>query len=244
MHSGNFERSYQVPPNRHGRQLVIADIHGCAKTFQKLLKKIVLTKKDHLFLLGDYINKGPDSVAVLHLIIELIEEGYQIYPLRGNHEEMLLNSHRKAINSPKWNRNIGFPTLSRAKGLADKNKIIFPEFLPFIKHLPFYYELEEFILVHAGFNIDIASPFTDYDTMLWTKGFKGNRLRTKGKRVIIGHVPVGIQKVYRSVGQKKDLIYLDNGCVYPNKHFMGCLICLDLTNWRLIPQRNVEGVDL
>ena len=39
----------------------ISDIHGCLKSFQALLEKIDLKKEDELFLLGDYIDRGPDS---------------------------------------------------------------------------------------------------------------------------------------------------------------------------------------
>ncbi len=76
-----------------GRRWVVSDIHGCFKTFKAIVeKRIELTKADQLFLLGDYINRGKDSARVLDYIIHLIQQEYQKFPLRGNHEQKLLNA--------------------------------------------------------------------------------------------------------------------------------------------------------
>ena len=80
-----------APPENGGRRLVITDIHGCAKTFAKLLDKIGLNEDDQLFLLGDYINRGPRSKQVIDHILDLNEDGFNVFPLIGNHEETLLH---------------------------------------------------------------------------------------------------------------------------------------------------------
>ncbi|MFT6129303.1 MAG: serine/threonine protein phosphatase 1 [Neolewinella sp.] len=46
----------------------ISDIHGCLKTFRALLDELKLDRNDELFLLGDYIDRGPDSQGVIDLI--------------------------------------------------------------------------------------------------------------------------------------------------------------------------------
>lgn len=75
------------------RTIAIADIHGCCRTFRRLLFDIVrLDKADTLYLLGDMIDRGPDSKGVIETILELHEEGYAIKPVRGNHEQMLLQA--------------------------------------------------------------------------------------------------------------------------------------------------------
>ena len=83
--------TYEIPPAQ-ARRFAVPDIHGCNKTFQALLDRIQLTTNDQLFLLGDYIDRGPDSVGVLDTILRLKEEGYSVFPLRGNHEQMLIES--------------------------------------------------------------------------------------------------------------------------------------------------------
>ncbi len=55
------------------KRYVIADIHGCTKTFHALLEKISLQKADQLFLLGDYIDKGKDGAGVIDKIISLMD---------------------------------------------------------------------------------------------------------------------------------------------------------------------------
>ena len=84
-----------ITPLSGGRQLLIGDIHGCSTTFKALIRKIDLQKNDQLILLGDLINKGPDSKGVLDYIIALKEEGFEVYALRGNMESMLLRILKK-----------------------------------------------------------------------------------------------------------------------------------------------------
>ena len=58
------------------RQFVIADIHGCCCLFRHLIfKQIELTRGDSLILLGDYIDRDPDSKGVLDAILELQQTG-------------------------------------------------------------------------------------------------------------------------------------------------------------------------
>ncbi|MEL6721291.1 MAG: metallophosphoesterase, partial [Bacteroidota bacterium] len=52
----------------------ISDIHGCSKSFQALLEKINFSPKDELYLLGDYIDRGPDSKGVIDHVLSLKED--------------------------------------------------------------------------------------------------------------------------------------------------------------------------
>lgn len=45
---------------------VIPDIHGCLITFRHMVEKeINLQKNDQLFILGDFIDRGPDIKGVI-----------------------------------------------------------------------------------------------------------------------------------------------------------------------------------
>ena len=71
----------------------IADIHGGAKTLHALLGRLDLRcGKGRLYLLGDLIDRGPDSRGVLDTIITLRGAGFAVRPIRGNHEDMLLRN--------------------------------------------------------------------------------------------------------------------------------------------------------
>lgn len=55
-----------------GRKILVGDIHGCLATFLKLLNKINLNiELDKLYLLGDYVDRGPNSKGVIDEIISL-----------------------------------------------------------------------------------------------------------------------------------------------------------------------------
>jgi len=70
----------------NGRIIAIGDIHGCYQEFAELLERLALTKDDRLVLLGDLVNRGPDSLKVLDLA-----RGHKAISLLGNHELRLLN---------------------------------------------------------------------------------------------------------------------------------------------------------
>jgi serine/threonine protein phosphatase 1 len=69
-----------------GRLIAIGDIHGCAEEFEKLLDTLRLGKDDRLVLLGDLVNRGPDSQRVVQLARK-----HATASLLGNHELRLLN---------------------------------------------------------------------------------------------------------------------------------------------------------
>ena len=88
------------------RIFAIGDIHGCSNTFKRLLlDKIKIRKSDIIYCLGDYIDRGIDSKGVIDFILELRAEGYTIYTLRGNHEQMMLDA---PISKEKTNIFCGF----------------------------------------------------------------------------------------------------------------------------------------
>lgn len=73
----------------NGRLITIGDIHGCHEEFAELLSLLELKPDDRLILLGDLVNRGPDS----HSVIELAR-AHRAISLLGNHELRLLNYRR------------------------------------------------------------------------------------------------------------------------------------------------------
>src|SRR4051812_40412851 len=73
----------------NGRLIAIGDIHGCHVEFAELLARLDLTRDDRLVLLGDLINRGPDS----NKVIELARENRAV-ALLGNHELRFLKHRR------------------------------------------------------------------------------------------------------------------------------------------------------
>ena len=54
-----------------GRTIALGDIHGCATALQTLLDALELSQSDTLVMLGDAIDRGPDSYGVIQQLLEL-----------------------------------------------------------------------------------------------------------------------------------------------------------------------------
>lgn len=65
---------------------VISDIHGCCEEFKRLLELIQFSDDDIVYVIGDAIDRGPNSVGVL----EIMSSYYNIVPIVGNHEYIML----------------------------------------------------------------------------------------------------------------------------------------------------------
>ncbi|OHE83138.1 MAG: metallophosphoesterase [Verrucomicrobia bacterium RIFCSPLOWO2_12_FULL_64_8] len=72
-----------------GRLITIGDIHGCHAEFAELLEQVAPEKNDRILLLGDLVNRGPDSLKVIDLARTV-----KAVSLLGNHELRLL-TYRK-----------------------------------------------------------------------------------------------------------------------------------------------------
>ena len=70
-----------LPPGR--RVLVISDIHGNLPFLRGVLSAARYTPGDVLILLGDLVEKGPDSLAALRYVMALAEKN-TVYCVRGN----------------------------------------------------------------------------------------------------------------------------------------------------------------
>ena len=76
---------------------VLSDIHGREDRFNSVLAQIHLKKTDHLYILGDVIDRNPDGIRLLRRI----SRAENMTMLLGNHEYMML----EALDHPeqRWN---------------------------------------------------------------------------------------------------------------------------------------------
>lgn len=219
------------------RRFVIPDIHGCDVTFRALLNDVIrLQSTDVLYLLGDYIDRGPRSKNTLDTILRLRREGFIVHALCGNHEEMLLRSNDSLISFELWMTNGGHATLNSFN--VESADEIHYHYRNFLVSLPRYIVLEDFILVHACMNFDIPDPFADPEAMLWARSCEVKRERIGGRRLVCGHTPVSRDAVRQSMAT--DRIMLDNGCVYKGNARLGTLAALELNSMSLFFQENIE----
>lgn len=225
------------------KQWVITDIHGCAKTFEALLHKINYNREDTLYLLGDYVDRGPDSKGVLDLIIQLTQSKHKIHCLLGNHEVMML----QAVHNPDtkearhWKRFIGGAETLRSFG-ATKPHEVDESYIHFIEGMSYYFEVGPYILTHAGLNFSVPDPLMDIDAMLWIRGEQNiNFAWLNGRIVVHGHTPLPLERVQNSVRRMDEhpIVDIDSGCVY-DRGGMHHLCALELQSRQLVVQENID----
>jgi serine/threonine protein phosphatase 1 len=233
------------------RTLIIGDIHGCIKTFKALLDKIGLKPNDNLYLLGDYVDRGPDSKKVIDTILELIDSGYQVHCLRGNHEQMLLDifdsSKKDDIDAfEKWLYAGGKETMHSfgKEGLTQ----IPPLYFDFLNRLPYYIEVEGLILVHAALDFKLENPFLNQYDMIWKRHWYNtiNYAWLNKRTIVHGHTPVTIHQVEWQLKHQEKLrcINVDAGAVFSVKNENEfALCCLDWTNQKLYFQETIDVVN-
>lgn len=210
--------------NRH---FAIGDIHGCFNSFKKLIEdKIGITKSDKVVLLGDYIDRGSQSKEVVDYIIELKEKGFEIIPLKGNHEAMLLDAFGDESLVSRWILNGGNETL-KSFGISSLKKLE-TKYLDFFRNLRLYYEFENYLFVHAGFNDEIENPFDDSYHMIWNCRENYTHPILRDKTIIHGHCVIPSTTCDDRIKYDNPVINLDTGCVYLNHSGLGRLTSLEI----------------
>jgi serine/threonine protein phosphatase 1 len=217
----------------------IGDIHGCVETFKKLVREgIELKKDDTLYLLGDLVNKGPDSRGVIDFIFELQKQDFDVVSLKGNHDQMLLSAFNGNI-ADYWKTEHGEPKTLKSFGVTHVEEI--PDYyFDFIRNMPLFLELDHFFLVHAGFNFSTPDFLSDFKAMLHTRRMQLKPDMLNGKRLIHGHVPVEWNKIEIATQTKAMEINLDCGCVYYLNEGLGFLVGMDLDSFQLFKQENID----
>ncbi|SHK19486.1 metallophosphoesterase family protein [Hymenobacter psychrotolerans] len=216
------------------------DLHGCLQTLQYLLEhELKLQPDDELYLLGDYVNKGPDSRGVLDYLMGLTHSGYQVHCLRGNHDQELLDA---AQGRPQltWASAADRQLTLQSFGVAQAADIPEP-YLKWLAGLPHQLDIPGFTLVHAGYNFRLPPERmrTDWHSMLNIKQFTVDTSRLAGRRLLHGHVPIPTAEVQRRVRIRGGAIGLDTGCVYRHNPELAHLAALNLDTFELtlVPNR-------
>ena len=115
----------------------IGDIQGCLKSLRRLLDHIAFDPaKDRLWLVGDLVNRGPDSLATLRFIKSL---GTSALPVLGNHDLFLLAAAEDIVTlRPK-------DTIQDILAAEDRS-----ELTDWLRRQPLYRRKGQFFMVHAG----------------------------------------------------------------------------------------------
>ncbi len=192
-----------------GRTFAVGDIHGDIQALETLLGKLPLTPRDTLVFIGDYVDRGPDSLGVVSRVRDLELNGLcRVIALRGNHEDVWARARYES--QPGFFLHHGNGCMATYRSFAKKPPLPpntpfsdddligmlrvdgwFPTDLAFwFANLRTWFEDEHAIYVHAGLDANESGylhPTKGRERpLLWTR--EAAFFRTyRGKRVVFGH---------------------------------------------------------
>lgn len=201
------------------RTLAIGDVHGCAAALRTLAAAVELRPTDRLVMLGDYVDRGPDSRGVIDWVIAA-GKTCAVVALRGNHEVMMLSSRTDDMLVKNWSSFGGYEALeSYGTSFNDDWVAAVPEsHWRFLESTRNYLETGEHIFVHGSVNGRVGMREQDPYRLIWGRCFE-NTPHISGKRVVCGHTP---QEDGR-IGCYEWGVCLDTNCCRD-----GWLTCLDV----------------
>lgn len=193
-----------------GRTFAIGDIHGDLAALATLFERLpTLAADDTVVFLGDYVDRGPDSAGVVAWVRDFaLRSPAKVVCLRGNHEDawlQVLDEGWPEFVMPRGNGCLecyrsfrglpvpgehDLPTQEEYEAMFD-GRFLPADVVAWMQSLPFFYEDEHAIYVHAGIKRDGAgfphpSEVEPKRALLWLRDrdfFENYR----GKLVVFGH---------------------------------------------------------
>ncbi|MFB6273223.1 MAG: metallophosphoesterase family protein [Salinibacter sp.] len=216
--------------------IAIGDIHGCPKSLDALLNRLDPSPDDHLLFVGDYIDRGPDSKAVIDQLLDLRQDIPCTF-LRGNHEAMMIEYLDSGAFS-LWRMNGGVSTLQSYLG-SDSEINIPDAHTEFVRDTKLYHETEGFFFVHAGLKpnrtIRKSVEEPDEEVLLWERGHLEASEVAWEKPVVCGHTP------RPDPIDREKLLLIDTGCVYHMQPGMGRLTAVYLPEREFVDVPYADG---
>lgn len=164
------------------RKLAIGDVHGCLNSLKTLLTSVAPVAGDTVIMLGDYVDRGPDSKGVIEYLLSWPWEA-KLVLLKGNHEIIMEEASFSAEHLTYWCNVGGLETIAsydaKFANIPESHWEFIYEGLP-------YYETKKVIYVHGGLAPKRALAKQDPVDMAWRR-FPDAKRHFSGKLVICGH---------------------------------------------------------
>jgi serine/threonine protein phosphatase 1 len=211
----------------------VGDIHGRADLLRDLIAAIAAdaaasgaAERRALVFLGDYVDRGPDSRAVVDVLLNGLPQGFETHFLKGNHEAMLLDFLRDATRLELWRVNGGEATMASygldvnrldlARASAETWRIALAAALPtehlaFFKSLKLSLSLGDYLFVHAGIRPGVPLAAQGEADLIWIRSPFLDHSGPFGPIVVHGHTP-GNEPVTRP-----NRIGIDTGAVFTGR---------------------------
>jgi len=170
----------------------IGDIHGSLPKLRRLIAQCEQHADGRpmtLVLLGDYIDRGPQSAGVVQYVIDLqSRRAGRVIALKGNHEAMVLEVVDGTTPEELWLWQGGAETLMSYR-VAAAGQLPRRD-LDWMRSLPLSYDDGRRFFVHAG--IDPEKPFDaqDANDLVWIREPFLSDDRDYGRLIVHGHTPL------------------------------------------------------
>ena len=183
------------------RTIIFGDIHSCYDEWRELLDKVSASPADRLISVGDLISKGPYTKKTLDLAMSLPH----LQCVMGNHDLYILN---------RWmNDDLGNLLKDYQRSAIMELGQDLDKYMKYIATWPFFLDLEECIVVHAGLRPGITLEkqaqkdlvhlrTVEPENKPWYEFYTGEKL------VVHGHW------AKQGLVVRPNVIGLDTGCVY------------------------------
>ncbi len=214
---------------------VISDIHGNKEAFDTILSLIGLRPEDHLYILGDVIDRGAYGIELLQQIRTMLNCTLLI----GNHEYMMVNALRHPENlhfKYVWRNNRSISTSEKYFSLTEKEQ---EDMLCYLESLPVQLEItvnrRKYILVHAApqelYETENMNCYKLKEFMVWHRLSRYSQMPSR-KNVIFGHTPTWKFHKTAHIFHGKKMLAIDCGCGFPNRGGqLGCIRLEDMTEY-------------
>lgn len=165
------------------RTIAIGDIHGCDVALDTLLCELAPTTEDTVVVLGDVVDRGPDTRGCIDRLLEL-GESCRLISLLGNHEEMFLD----ALSGGQWSRAwLGYGGREMLDSYGGKFEDIPEEHLEFIQSGSDFHETDSEIFAHAALNPVWPPERQNAHFLRWNRLSGTEERHVSGRRIICGH---------------------------------------------------------
>ena len=198
------DKTYTAPDIAPGTPFwAIGDVHGRYDLLAPMLDQL-MKRDEQIVLLGDYINKGPNSAAVLKLLKEATATG-RVVALRGNHEELLLRylvrprvltdtflGYGGLATLHSFGVNCTPPVLDlrRMSRIRNGLRAALGDLERWISTLPFQFHSGNVTALHAGADPALPMDRQHAPSFCWGHPRFTKEPRADGRWIIHGHGPV------------------------------------------------------
>ena len=208
---------------------VVSDIHGNMQRWRSIKRQIKLKPNDHLYILGDVMDRYPDGLKILREIMK----APNMTMLKGNHEYMMQQYFETGCGGHcerLWYNNGGYCTHNAFKHCRKEYR---KEILDYIASLPINIDIEvngqQILLVHGApieaKHLSVRTYESAEEFSVWQR-LRPYDVLYMDKLVIYGHTPVFCYEsdLPAKIMIRSDKIDIDCGCGYE----FGRLACLRL----------------